>query len=75
MIERHYWFIKRSRDQGWGLEPGSPQGWIATLAFVVIEIAGIVMLRPLVPPWVLCIWAFGWLAAFVSLVLYKGEPL
>ncbi len=74
MNERRYWFRKRSNEKGWGLGPGSPEGWVAILALFVVDIGGIAILKHLVAQWVLILWVFGWLAAFLALVILKGEP-
>ena len=66
-----YWF--RRKSFGWGLEPGSPEGWIATIVFVVVDTGGTFALMPYVAPWITIAWAFTWLAAFAVLVIAKGE--
>ncbi|MFY9663979.1 MAG: hypothetical protein WAK19_05950, partial [Candidatus Cybelea sp.] len=42
----HYWF--RRNQIGWGLEPGSREGWIATALFVVVTVGGVLRLGPFV---------------------------
>lgn len=74
MTGRRIWF--RKKRYGWGLEPGSPEGWIATLVFLLIDTGGVFALIPLVgrtQPWVLMVWAFGWLGVFIVLIVVKGE--
>lgn len=71
-----YWF--RRKRFGWGLEPGAAQGWVATLIFFIVDCGGTFVLMPFVVrtrPWILIAWAFGWMAAFIALVIAKGEPL
>jgi hypothetical protein len=74
MTGRRPWF--RKKRYGWGLEPGSPEGWIATLLFLLIDSGGVFVLIPFVArtqPWILMAWAFGWLAVFIALMIAKGE--
>lgn len=76
MNERRCWF--RRKRIGWGLEPGSREGWIATGIFVLVDTGGVLALIPFVGrthAWIVTVWALGWLAAFLALVLAKGEPL
>jgi len=78
MPEKHYWFRKRPPEQGWGLGPGSREGWIATVIFLIVDAGGVAILIPLVADthwWLLIAWAFGWLAAFLVLVFAMSEPL
>jgi hypothetical protein len=70
----HRWF-RRTRF-GWGLEPGSREGWIATVVFAIIAVGGVAALMPVVVTtrcWVLVAWAIAWSLAFIALVVAKGE--
>jgi hypothetical protein len=74
MDSGRYWF--RRKRIGWGLEPGSRAGWIATAIFVAVDVGGTFALlqffidsRPAIP----VVWAVFWLIAFVVLALVKGE--
>lgn len=72
--DRRYWF--RKKRVGYGLEPGSREGWIATALFVVIDAGGVLVLMPLVTatyPLLLIVWAVFWAGAFLALVFAKGE--
>jgi VIT1/CCC1 family predicted Fe2+/Mn2+ transporter len=74
MAEPHYWF--RRKRFGWGLEPGSREGWIATILFFVASVGGVFALMPYVVgtrPWILIAWALAWIAAFAAVVIAKGE--
>lgn len=78
MDERRYWFQWRLPDQGWGIGPSSAAGWIATGIFVVMDIGGVAVLRRFsrhTPyEWTLIAWAFGCLAAYITLVIAKVAP-
>jgi hypothetical protein len=76
VMGRRYWF--RRRRFGWGLEPGSREGWIATAAFVAVDAGGVFVLMPFVVrthPWVLVAWAAFWFVIFLTIVFLKGESL
>jgi len=76
MGDHRYWF--RRKRIGWGLEPGSKEGWIATIAFAIVDTGGTFLLMPVVVhsrPWLLVVWAFSWLAFFIAFVIAKGERL
>jgi hypothetical protein len=76
MPERRYWF--RRKRIGWGLEPGTREGWIATCVFVIIDTGGSFALLPFLArthPRLLVAWAVGWLVLFIGFVIFKGEPL
>ena len=76
MDKPHYWF-RRTRF-GWGLEPGSREGWIATVLFVIIAVGGVAALMPVVVTtrsWILVVWAIAWSVAFIAMVVAKGEKL
>ncbi len=76
MGDHRYWF--RRKRIGWGLEPGSREGWIAMIAFVIVDTGGTFLLMPFFVhsrPWLLIVWAFGWLAFFLAFVIAKGERL
>lgn len=76
MSEKRYWF--RRKKFGWGLEPGSLEGWAVTIVFIIVDTGGTFALMPFLArtaPWVLIAWAFGWLALFIAVVILKGEPL
>jgi hypothetical protein len=76
MDQSRYWF-RRTRF-GWGLEPGSREGWIATVLFVIIAVGGVAALMPIVVTsrsWILVAWAIAWSVAFTALVVAKGEKL
>jgi hypothetical protein len=47
MPEKRYWFRKKSSGMGWGWTLGSREGWIATLIFSIVSLAGIALLIPL----------------------------
>jgi hypothetical protein len=54
LMGRRYWF--RRKRFGWGLEPGSRKGWIATAVFVAVDAGGVFVLMPFVlrtHPWAL----------------------
>jgi hypothetical protein len=75
MPERRYWF--RRKRVGWGLEPGTREGWIATGVFVLIDTGGSFALLPFFArthPHLLVAWAVGWLVLFVAFVILNGEP-
>jgi hypothetical protein len=63
MSEKRYWFRKKTSDEGWGIAPGSREGWIATMIFVIIDVGGVAVLgrslRNGPHEWVLIAWAFG----------------
>lgn len=72
MAEPQYWF--RRKRFGWGLEPGSREGWIATVVFFVACFGGVFALifggaRQPIP----IVWAAFCIAAFVAVVISKGE--
>ena len=71
MATPRYWF--RRKRFGWGLEPGSPQGWIATILFAVVDAGGVFALMPYVAPRITVVWAFAWIAVFTVVVIAKGE--
>jgi hypothetical protein len=76
MQGQNYWFRKKRR--GWGYEPGSRKGWIATVMFLLVDCGGIAVLIPMYAArqwWVIVAWCIGWTAAFLALVFAKGEPL
>jgi hypothetical protein len=76
MSQTRYWF--RRNRVGWGLEPGSREGWIATILFVVMSIGGVIALAPVAGKahaWILITWAIGWSVAFIVVTLVKGEKL
>jgi hypothetical protein len=53
-------------------------GWMATAVFVVLDVGGVAVLGVLLQhtpyEWILLVWAFGWLAAFVILAIIKTKP-
>jgi hypothetical protein len=53
-------------------------GWIATAVFVAADVGGVAVLgaflRHTSYEWILLAWAFGWLAAFVTLAIAKTKP-
>jgi hypothetical protein len=72
MDEPHYWF--RRKRFGWGLEPGSLEGWIATIVFFVASVGsvfGLIFLRARPP--IPVVWAAVCIVAFVAVVIAKGE--
>lgn len=72
MAKPHYWF--RRKHFGWGLEPGSREGWIATILFFVGSVGGVfALMLAKAGPTILIAWAFAWIAAFVGVVIVKGE--
>jgi hypothetical protein len=78
MPEKRYWFSKRKPGAGWGWQPCSRAGWIATVLFVVVDAGGVAVLLPQITDtnwWMLSAWCIGWTAAFFVFVFAKGEPL
>jgi hypothetical protein len=76
MDQPHYWF--RRKRFGWGLEPGSREGWIATAAFAIITVGGdlaLIASMGRAHPWIPTAWVLAWLGAFLALVVAKGEKL
>jgi hypothetical protein len=76
MSERPYWF--RRKRVGWGLEPGSREGWVATAVFVILDMGGTFAMLPFFAhsyPELPIVWALGWLVIFIAFVVIKGEPL
>lgn len=72
MAEPHYWF--RRKRFGWGLEPGSREGWIATILFFVASVGGVfTLMLAKVDPAILIGWASSWIVAFIAVVIAKGE--
>jgi hypothetical protein len=70
-----YWF--RRKRVGWGLEPGSREGWIATGVFIAIEIAGsiaAVRLGHRMNASLAAGWSIFWIAAFLAVIFGKAEP-
>ena len=79
MALNRYWFRWRTPDEGWGLGPSSPEGWIATILFAVIDGGVTIYLTTLSSlkgkePWLPFLWAMGCLAVFIVLMLAKAEP-
>jgi hypothetical protein len=75
MDRQRYWFA--AKRIGWGLSPASPAGWIATIAFVIVDLGGTFALMPFVlrsQPNVLVWWALFWSLVFLALALMKAEP-
>jgi len=79
MSQKRYWFRRKTPDEGWGIAPGSLEGWIATLIFVIVDVGGVALLglfmRNSTHAWILVAWAFAWLAAFLVLMFATCEPL
>lgn len=71
-----YWFKRKTL--GWGLEPGSREGWVATALFFITEVGGVAVLGHYfvrTQPGILIAWAIVWLVAFLGLAIVKGEKL
>ncbi len=73
-LERQFWF--RRQAIGWGWEPDSREGWIATAVFVAVDAGGVFVLMPFLVrthPWALIFWAAFWAVVYLALILVKGE--
>jgi len=72
--EKKYWFPARADGFGWGWGmPITWQGWVVYIAFLVLIIAGSLVMVPYGVLAVL-VWASMLSALLISICFWKGEP-
>lgn len=72
MTERKYWFTAKSYGWGWGL-PAAWQGWVVLIAFVLLMIAGAILVLPRFGMLLFYAYTFA-LVAMLTFVCWRTGP-
>lgn len=72
-VEKKYWFPAKRYGWGWGI-PNVWQGWLVLFVFLLLVVAGAVVVLPMQGQLIFNLYLVIICAALIAVCLLKGEP-